>query len=767
MIDLSQIDDDATFLGRGQGADSYGVFAQSVGGGGNGSSIITASFASGESALSAGLAIGGAGGSGNNAGIVTVTNDGLIDSTGDRAHGIFAQSIGGGGGNGGLVLSANATIGENGSSPFLAIGGSGGAAGNAAVGLTLTPGINNIVIANELSAVIGAVTGGAGGAPGEVTVNQDGNVTVLGAGSEAIKAEAISGGGGTLAFDFEGITSLPGLSARTEALNLETAETTSIAAASADGFVTVEQIEANLEGTVISMNLGSEEGLTGQTGQDVTTDTTGDFATSGNSSPGFGLSSIGGGTMITLFDFEPDDVLHDFFGIALDLGGQGGTGNAGGTLSSVHTDAVTTTGVNSPGVLGQSIGGGGRAAVTVDGRSASFGAARFRLGATNSSSETGGTVSRTQTGAVMTAGDVSPGVLLQSIGGGGGSVGFADMTAVDGVNADITVALGASGGTGNAGGSVESILTGSVMTLGGMSSAFVLQSIGAGGGEVRLSGAERAMVTLGGANGAAGDGGDISFSQAGDVMTMGNRAHGIFAQSIGGGGGAVFTNTDAPVVAFSNANSGDGGAVDLAYSGDIYVLGAESVGVFAQSIGGGGGFVDGSFIGTAGGGGAGGTVSFDSTGNIIADGANSVAVFAQSSGENGGGAIGLTVDGVIKGGSGDPGVAAAIVLDGGADNSVEVGENGFVFALSDRVFTGTGGDDAVTSNGFVIGNIDLDGGTNSFTNAAPGTLRSLDIINLGADGLLTNAGLLVPGGAIIDPSTGLVKIRKNKPIFRL
>ena len=774
-----------------QGADSYGIFAQSIGGGGgNGSSLITASFASAsDSALSAGLVIGGGGGSGNNAGAVTVTNAGLIDSAGDRAHGIFAQSIGGGGGNGGLVLSANAAIGQNSSSPFLAIGGSGGAAGNAgnvvvantasivtrgenahgifaqsigggggnaAVGLALTPNIPNILIANALSAAIGAATGGAGGAPGEVTVTQNGDVTVLGAGSEAVKAEAVGGGGGTLAFDFEGITSLPGLLSSIGIGSQAPTETTTLAA-DANGIVTVEQIEANPDGVVISMTLGSEAPLSGQVGQDIATETTGNFATAEHSSAGFGLSSVGGGggTAIVALGFEPNDILNDFAGAALDLGGQGGSGNAGGAVSSAHSGDATTMGVNSPGVLGQSIGGGGgRAVIIVDERSESFGASRFRLGATDSSSETGSTVSHTQTGNIMTAGNVSPGVLLQSIGGGGGSVGFADLTATDSVNADITAALGASGGANNAGGAVESVLSGSITTLGDMSSAVVLQSIGAGGGEARLSGVERAMVTLGGSNGAAGDGVSVSFSLTGDVTTMGNRSHGIFAQSIGGGGGAIFTDVDAPVVAFSEANSGHGGAVDLSHRGDIYVLGADSVGVLAQSIGGGGGFVNGRFMGAAGGAGAGGSVSFDSVGNIIADGVNSVGVLAQSAGDSGG-AITLGVDGVIKGGSGDPNVTAAIVLDGGASNSVDVGENGFVFALSDRAFTGTSGDDAVISNGFVIGNIDLGGGVNRYTNAVTGALRTLDIIDLGADGLLTNAGLLAPGGAIIDPSTPL------------
>ena len=770
-----------------QGDDSYGIFAQSIGGGGgNGSSIIAAQFQTGMSSLSAGLTIGGAGGSGNSAGNVMVTNDGLVDTMGDRAHGVFAQSIGGGGGNGGLVISANATVGDMGTSPLLALGGFGGGGGdagnvtvtnngtittrganahgiyaqsigggggNAGVGLTVTPNVTNVVLANAIAAAVGAAAGGSSGSPGTVTVNQNGNITVTGAGSEAVKAEAISGGGGTLAFSFDGITSVPGLPGTTD--TNATGRELQVAAAHGGPAVTIEDIEANPDGTVLTVDLGSDAGLVGQSGSELNVSTTGDFTTMGNSSPVMAQISVGGGGGVAMneLSFNPTDANDDFFGVDYDLGGSSGSGNGGGNVLVNHFGNLLSLGVNSPGAMALSIGGGGgRTSVTVDGRSESFGAIRFELGANGSSGEVGGSSIYVQVGNVETQGFGSPAVLQQSIGGGGGSAAFADLLTGD-PNADLEATLGGNGGTGNDAGQVVTSLQGNVMTTGDVSSAFVLQSIGGGGGEVRGSRIEHAEVTIGGAGGVAGDGGSIDLDFIGNVTALGLRSHGIFAQSIGGGGGALFTDLSDVDVTVSGGGSGSGGAIDLEhFGGDIYAVGDDSFAVFAQSLGGGGGFVDGSFRDTAFGAGSGGTISVDSVGNIIADGANGNAIFLQSLGGGGGDAISLAVDGVIKGGSGDPTDAAAITLDGGAANTIAIGEASFVFALSDRVMTATSGDETISSSGFVIGNIDLDGGTNAYTNEIPGTLRSLDTIDLGG-GLLTNAGLLSPGGMIRDPET--------------
>nr|QQZ49952.1 hypothetical protein JKL49_25195 [Phenylobacterium glaciei] len=49
----------------------------------------------------ASLGMGGGGGKGGNGGAIKVTTSGAITTTGEGAHGIYAQSVGGGGGIGG------------------------------------------------------------------------------------------------------------------------------------------------------------------------------------------------------------------------------------------------------------------------------------------------------------------------------------------------------------------------------------------------------------------------------------------------------------------------------------------------------------------------------------------------------------------------------------------------------------------------------------------------------------------------------------------
>lgn len=74
---------------------AYGIYAQSVGGGGGGNAV------SGSVGLS--LSVGGNGASSGNGGAITIDNYGAIRTNGAVALGIFAQSIGGGGGNGGTA----------------------------------------------------------------------------------------------------------------------------------------------------------------------------------------------------------------------------------------------------------------------------------------------------------------------------------------------------------------------------------------------------------------------------------------------------------------------------------------------------------------------------------------------------------------------------------------------------------------------------------------------------------------------------------------
>jgi hypothetical protein len=107
----------------------------------------------------------------------------------------------------------------------------------------------------------------------------------------------------------------------------------------------------------------------------------------------------------------------------------------------------------------------------------------------------GGSVTVNNTGLIETYGDESHGILAQSIGGGGGAGGgslagtvtlFADNTI------NLTVAIGGGGGDGNHGGNVLINNHGEIYTWGGGAFGIFAQSIGGGGG----SGGSARAITL-------------------------------------------------------------------------------------------------------------------------------------------------------------------------------------------------------------------------------------------------------------------------------
>ena len=90
------------------GDHSQGIQAQSIGGGGgNGGFSVDANGATGKETNSISVAVGGQGNSGGDAKRVTVTNNASIVTNGADSAGIQAQSLGGGGGNGGFGLTGS------------------------------------------------------------------------------------------------------------------------------------------------------------------------------------------------------------------------------------------------------------------------------------------------------------------------------------------------------------------------------------------------------------------------------------------------------------------------------------------------------------------------------------------------------------------------------------------------------------------------------------------------------------------------------------
>jgi len=254
------------------------------------------------------------------------------------------------------------------------------------------------------------------------------------------------------------------------------------------------------------------------------------------------------------------------------VGGNGGNGGAGGAVT-VQIDSgstVTTLGDFADGVLAQSVGGGGGDAGYAKAYGPFFSAA---IGGLGGSGNSGGNVSVSNSGALITAGESAYGVIAQSIAGGGGNGGAANSYSV-GVIFPAAMALGGHGGNGGTGGAVAVSNQGTIITGGsssgapaaatpitlnnvtlnlpaGMDSIGILaQSIGGGGGNGGSALAKTlainavpelptvsASFALGGSGGAGNSGGDVAVGNAGTVLTFGDGAHGVLAQSIGGGGG--------------------------------------------------------------------------------------------------------------------------------------------------------------------------------------------------------------------------------------
>jgi hypothetical protein len=206
---------------------STGILAQSIGGGG-GNGGFAGTLAVGAGAV--GVGVGGGAGTGGASGLVDVTNSSTIDTSGDSAVGIFAQSVGGGGGNGGSALSGtggvlaiSAAVGgaggdgndggevmvENSGDIYTdggqsfgifgqSIGGGGGNGGFALSG-TLAVSVKDIPALG-----VGVSVGGQGGGAssgGKVTVDiTDGEIETEGLGAHAIYAQSVGGGGGNGGF---------------------------------------------------------------------------------------------------------------------------------------------------------------------------------------------------------------------------------------------------------------------------------------------------------------------------------------------------------------------------------------------------------------------------------------------------------------------------------------------------------------------------------------------------------------------------------------
>ncbi|MGV2865357.1 autotransporter outer membrane beta-barrel domain-containing protein [Achromobacter sp. AGC39] len=776
---------------RGQG--SHGVLIQSIGGGGgaggDSSSLAAAldyggTVPEGAFSLSLNVAVavgadGGAGGNGNSVwsalgGLVNVsggqatftadpagTASSSIATYGDYANGITAQSIGGGGGNAGFGSANTQDFGTG----------------------------------SVLTASIGLGGSGAGGGNGglvQVEVLPTGQIQTAGSGAMGVLAQSIGGGGGASqggSYNFVGLA-------------LHVSPSFDVKVGKTGG--------AGGAGGAVGVTVG------------------GNIATYGGDAAGVQAQSIGGGggqggsagsdgsadnPIVSILDGRVDakDVLQDAYQKLLkekppnyqlnlnhdvSIGGAGGAGNTGGTVT-VNLDptgTITTAGDWSAGIFAQSIGGGGGkgggALATgsgwVDPTKVDVNS-NFSVGGDGGKGSTGGSVTTALNGgSIATSGYGAAGIYAQSVGGGGGHA--ADGS--DGFFGTLAVGVGyggSGGGAGNGGAVTLSTAAGapanitSIGTQGEAAFGTVLQSVGGGGGfagagtSVRVAVADDPIpaikLTTGQAqNTSEGNGGAVTLQDNGAlrITTQGNNAFGVLAQSVGGGGGIVINSQNQQATAGINTSifgsapepgaQADGGTVTASLGAQSWIktFGTGSHGLVAQSVGGGGGLVglpgtaptltvDASQAGSISpGNGQGGNVSVTNNGIIAVTGAGAIGILAQS--VSGAGGLKLAADGnTVYAGSGTSGMLsnATVNVTVGANASVSsTAVNGIgIFAQN-----ANGNGVTLTIDGSVTGGSASQEATAIWTDSA-------------ADSMMNIAGTgSVVGATAVWATTGLINI---------
>ncbi|MFD4837131.1 autotransporter outer membrane beta-barrel domain-containing protein [Achromobacter sp. NPDC058515] len=694
-----------------QGANAQGVIVQSIGGGGGmgGSASATSTVIGTGDSVGGSLqsALGGSAGAGNTGGAASLVMQGSsIATSGDSANAILVQSVGGGGGAGGVGSATGRSINTDANvSITLALGGSGNSGGNGgAASLTIDPGSSVTThgdgaraallqsigggggasqggqVGLEVSAteedsttdVRGSVSvgrgGGGGGNGGAINLNSDGNITTYGADADGLLAQSIGGSGG-LGGAVGGNSGTPSPLPRV------------------DDSGTTYQFNVAVGGTG---GAGGNGGAIGSSGAPAIlgayTQTYGDYADAAV------VQSIGGGGGAGGASAVSSSV--SLSNVTLAVGGSGGNGGSGGEitawLNGDGVNAFNTEGYGAAGVVLQSIGGGGGMA----GSGSPQARGQMQLGGMQGN---GGAITVTggSWASILTKGDSAYGLVAQSIGGGGGiaMAGSASSAANPGSQQFSMTAGNASGGGYGSPVTVGGGLN--LNTYGARAMGVIAQSIGAGGG-IATTGAASGMGTIQlgsqrnssyGANAS-----EVQVDLNGSITTRGAGAHGIVAQSIGGGGGIVGDVSQA--IQFNpagfarqsvsvNSDGGGGNVVNVAFSGNLTTGGANAHGIVAQSIGGGGGLAggpQGGFAGSIGQGGSGSKVQVQQSGVLQATGAGSAGIFAQSdSGTASNSSVSVVVNGDVQGGSGS---GSGVWVASGKANQLVVNAGASLGALS-------------------------------------------------------------------------------------
>jgi len=654
-----------------EGSDSFGILAQSIGGGGGAGGASTAKaqvLAAEDTSIALAVAIGGSGGQAGDGGTLTAGNSGLITTTGEGAVGMLTQSIGGGGGAGGDASSAaTATGGEFDISASLSFGGSGGtggAGGNASAnntgGVILTTGES---AAGMLVQSVGGGGGAGGGGDGQANAsggsyklsatlnmggtgksggdgfgasasNIGGSIITLGDGAFGIGAQSIGGGGGAgggAAGSTKGEYSATvtmgangGNGGNTYHIDGNGNEIDGVSVLN-DAKSTIVTFGADANG-IVAQSIGGGGGIGGKAGSNIGTQKSDKAGGNGGSNAGTAISALN-----TAYDAGGSAALNNYLGLNNAV-------NFTGSLLANSTSQVAAAGAmlgdddidNELDDQAQSKG------ETDDDNESTSIQLSVALGASGGSGGSAGLVSVTNAGEIATMGNHSDAILAQAIGGGGGKGGAASTASTDDYSGNLSV--GGSGGGGGYGGQVVVDNSGAIYTKGALAAGIIGESIAGGGGVGGVSassvksssknsgdddandGAFKSLsLSVGGNGGSSFDAGQVNITSSGAISTAAHDASGVIAQSITGGGGIAKT--------LASDLEGAGGSAST-HGGDYDVQ--FKFGGSAGESSGGSGLVN---------------VTTQAGGTITTKGDNSYGILAQSIAGGGGVQLGGTVSG--------------------------------------------------------------------------------------------------------------------------
>ena len=819
------------------GVTTSGTFATAIdaksiaGGGGNAKGSITAS---GLSMGSLTATVGGRGGGGGTAGNVSVTSGGALATGGDLANGIVAQSLGGGGGEGGFAAEAGVTGGEVSGNVSLTFGGGGGAGRTAGEVLVNAPQGSIQTQGFGAMGILGQSIGGNGGNganvyTANVAFSSDGSVqTNIGRGGTG----GDSGVGGAVQIgNAAAIT--------TQSFFATGILAQSIGGSGGSGGNVYTVVGAVSPGSAVT--LGSAVGGNGGTGNEagtVNVTNSGTITTAAGGATAIHAASIGGGggragnaanLNVDLTGAGAGSSLNATANV--DVGGTGGAGGSGNAVTVSNSAAIQTSGIAAPGITALSIGGGGGDGGTAS--SFSYGLAGVcklitggsgylcgsnatdapttkvnvsltaEIGGKGAAAGNGGTVTVTNTANITTHGDLGHAISAQSIGGGGGTggegstgiAGWTTSTAAAAITSlgktfttlpkytNISVAVGGSGGASGDGGNLDISNSAVLNTSGDLSYGIHAQSVGGGGGKGGAgSDGLWGTIAVGGRGSGGGNGGAVTVTDTGAITTSGIGGIGIFAQSVGGGGGSAGNVEKGFAQSWEGLNigvgvgyqqaagvGGDGGAVTVT-TGAITTTGDLAHGVIAQSVGGSGGIAaisgvfsgaSNNFAGSAGDAGNGGAINVTLSGPVNVSGLQAHGLFAQSaSGKGSGDTSGnVTIDvnaNLTASGSLGRAILAQSASAGGANNGT------IAISVAKGVTVATGADGAETIG--ILG-----GASNSITNNGTLTQGNGASFVIRTDGIaqtrVDNTGTLTGSiqGATVNGGVGAGIELHNRP----